>query len=113
MPYRPAVLVALLALAAGTFVFRFTGPVLRSRLTFPPQAERLLNTAAIVLLGALVASSALATGHHIGGVARPIGVLVGGVLAYRKVVNAFAQGQVRSMRMQRRRAWSARRAGRW
>jgi branched-subunit amino acid transport protein len=85
MPYRPAVLVALLALAAGTFVFRFTGPVLRSRLTFPPQAERLLNTAAIVLLGALVASSALATGHHIGGVARPIGVLVGGVLAYRKV----------------------------
>ncbi|GGJ70462.1 AzlD domain-containing protein [Streptomyces brasiliensis] len=85
MPYRPAVLVALLALAAGTFLFRFTGPVLRSRLTFPPQAERLLNTAAIVLLGALVASSALATGHHIGGVARPMGVLVGGVLAYRKV----------------------------
>ncbi|CAJ62191.1 MULTISPECIES: AzlD domain-containing protein [Frankia] len=85
MPYRPAVLVALLALAAGTFLFRFTGPVLRSRLAFPPQAERLLNTAAIVLLGALVASSALATGHHINGVARPVWVLVGGVLAYRKV----------------------------
>ncbi|MER0240486.1 AzlD domain-containing protein [Streptomyces sp. HSW2009] len=84
MPYSPAVLVALLALAAGTFAFRFTGPVLRSRLTFPPRAEQLLNTSAIVLLAALVVTSALATGQHIGGVARPAGVVVGGVLAYRK-----------------------------
>lgn len=30
-----------------------------------------------------------------------------------QVVNAVAQGQVRSIRSQRRRAWSARRAGRW
>jgi branched-subunit amino acid transport protein len=94
MPYRPAVLIALLALAAGTFLFRFTGPVLRSRLAFPPQTERLLNTAAIVLLGALVASSALATGHHVGGVARPVGVLVGGVLAYRKVPFLAVTGNV-------------------
>lgn len=30
-----------------------------------------------------------------------------------QVVNEVAQGQVRSMRSQRRRAWSASRAGRW
>ncbi|MBC3981839.1 AzlD domain-containing protein [Streptomyces sp. AC536] len=84
MPYSPTVLVALLTLAAGTFVFRFTGPVLRSRLTFPPRAEHLLNTSAMVLLGSLVVTATLATGQHVGGVARPMGVVVGGVLACRK-----------------------------
>ena len=81
----PALVVAgLLTLSAGTFAFRFAGPVLRQRITFPPWAERLLETAAVVLLAALVATTGLTQGHHFAGLARPAGVLVGGVLAGRK-----------------------------
>jgi branched-subunit amino acid transport protein len=78
------VLAGLLALSAGTFAFRFCGPVLRQRVAFPPWAERLLEAAAVVLLAALVATTALARGHDFAGLARPAGVLVGGVLAWRK-----------------------------
>jgi hypothetical protein len=39
---------------------------------------------AIVLLAALVATSALTEGHSFAGIARPAGVLAGGVLAWRK-----------------------------
>ena len=78
------VVAGLLTLSAGTFAFRFAGPVLRQRIAFPPWAERLLETAAVVLLAALVATTALAKGHGFVGPARPVGVLVGGVLAWRK-----------------------------
>jgi branched-subunit amino acid transport protein len=74
----------LLTLSAGTFAFRFCGPVLRQRITFPPCAERLLEAAAVVLLAALVATTGLTEGHGFAGVARPAGVLVGGILAWRK-----------------------------
>lgn len=75
---------AMLTLAAGTFVFRLIGPLLRSRLEFPPLARRLLETAAVVLLTALVATTALTQGHDFAGYARPAGVAVGGLLAWRK-----------------------------
>ncbi|MGH3962198.1 MAG: AzlD domain-containing protein [Pseudonocardiaceae bacterium] len=75
---------AMLALAAGTFAFRFAGPALRTRITFPPRATKLLETSSIVLLAALVATTALSEGHGFAGFARPVGVLVGGVLAWRK-----------------------------
>jgi branched-subunit amino acid transport protein len=78
------VVAGMLALSAGTFAFRFSGPALRQRITFPPGAERLLQAAAVVLLAALVATTALAKGHGFAGFARPAGVLVGGVLAWRK-----------------------------
>ena len=74
----------LLTLSAGTFAFRFCGPVLRQRITFPPCAERLLEAAAVVLLAALGATTGLTEGHGFAGVARPAGVLVGGILAWRK-----------------------------
>jgi len=74
----------LVTLSAGTFAFRFAGPVLRQRITFPPRAERLLEVAAVVLLAALVATTGLTKGHGFAGFARPAGVLVGGVLAWRK-----------------------------
>jgi branched-subunit amino acid transport protein len=81
----PTLVVAgMLALSAGTFAFRFSGPVLRQRISFPPWAERLLEAAAVVLLAALVATTALTQGHGFAGLARPAGVLVGGVLAWRK-----------------------------
>ena len=78
------VVAALLTLSAGTFAVRFSGPVLRQRITFPPWAERLLEVGAVVLLAALAATTALTAGHGFAGLARPAGVLVGGILAWRK-----------------------------
>ncbi|AUI58457.1 AzlD domain-containing protein [Amycolatopsis sp. BJA-103] len=71
-------------LAAGTFAFRFAGPVLKARFTVSPKAEKLMARSAVVLLAALVAVAALTEGHEFAGFARPAGVLVGGVLAWRK-----------------------------
>jgi branched chain amino acid efflux pump len=84
MTNTPLVLVGILILAVGTFSLRFAGPVMRSRFELPEQAQQFLAAAAIVLLTALVATSALTDGHGPAGVARPAGVLVGGVLAWRK-----------------------------
>ena len=80
----PVLLVGILVLAVGTFSMRFAGPALRSRFEVPERAQQLLAAAAIVLLSALVATSALTAGHGPAGIARPAGVLVGGVLAWRK-----------------------------
>ncbi|SEP52465.1 AzlD domain-containing protein [Amycolatopsis saalfeldensis] len=77
-------IIAAAVLGAGTFAFRFAGPVLRTRVKLSPRAERLMALSAIVLLAALVATSALTEGHSFAGIARPAGVLVGGVLAWRK-----------------------------
>ena len=77
-------LIAIAVLGAGTFAFRLAGPVLRTRVKLSPRAERLMALSAIVLLAALVATSALTEGHSSAGIARPAGVLVGGVLAWRK-----------------------------
>ncbi|MGW4489937.1 AzlD domain-containing protein [Amycolatopsis sp. NPDC004368] len=77
-------LVATAVLAVGTFAFRLAGPVLRTRVRLSPRAQRLMALSAIVLLAALVATSALTEGHAFAGFARPAGVLVGGVLAWRK-----------------------------
>jgi len=78
------VVAGLLTLSAGTFAFRFSGPVLRQRLAFPPWANSLREAAGVVLLAALVATTALTEGHGFAGPARPAGVLAGGVLAWRK-----------------------------
>jgi branched-subunit amino acid transport protein len=78
------VVAGMLTLSAGTIACRMTGPALRQRLTFPSWAERLLEGAAVVMLAALVATTALTKGHAFSGLARPVGVLVGGVLAWRK-----------------------------
>jgi branched-subunit amino acid transport protein len=78
------VVAGMLTLSAGTIGCRMAGPALRQRLTFPPWAERLLEGAAVVMLAALVATTALTKGHAFSGLARPAGVLVGGVLAWRK-----------------------------
>jgi uncharacterized membrane protein len=72
------------ALSAGTYAFRFSGPLLRRRVTLSPRFTNLLEAAAVVLLAALVATTALTEGHGFAGYARPAGVLVGGVLAWRK-----------------------------
>jgi branched-subunit amino acid transport protein len=77
-------LVAILVLALGTFSLRIAGPMMRTRFELPERAEKVLAAAAVVLLAALVATAALTDGHGAAGIARPAGVLVGGVLALRK-----------------------------
>jgi branched-subunit amino acid transport protein len=76
--------VAIAVLAVGTYGFRVVGPSLRGRLALPPRVDRLLSDAAVVLLVALVAVSALTDGHHLAGFARPAGVLVAAGLALRR-----------------------------
>lgn len=76
---------AAVVLGAGTFAFRFAGPVLRARFGLPPRVEGLMNVSAVVLFAALVATAALLDGPGFAGFARPAGVAVGGVLAWKQV----------------------------
>ena len=71
-------------LSAGTYAIRLAGPALRTRISFPPRAGKLIEAAAVVLLAALVATTALTEGHGFAGPARPAGVLAGGILAWRR-----------------------------
>ncbi|MFJ2633450.1 AzlD domain-containing protein [Streptomyces sp. NPDC087422] len=79
-----SLLLATAALGAGTFAFRFAGPVLRARVTLSPRLERLMALCVVVLLAALVATSTLTEGHGFAGAARPAGVAVGGLCAWRR-----------------------------
>ena len=84
MTSTPLLLAAIAILAVGTFSLRFAGPMMRSRFEVPERTQQFLAAAAIVLLAALVATAALTDGHGQAGIARPAGVLVGGILAWRK-----------------------------
>ncbi|MEU7061848.1 AzlD domain-containing protein [Streptomyces sp. NPDC046197] len=84
MPTATQLLAAMLGLTAGTFLLRLSGPLLRARINFPRRAEKLLEASATVLLTAMVAVTALTEGAGAAGVARPAGVLLGGLLAWRK-----------------------------
>jgi Branched-chain amino acid transport protein (AzlD) len=75
--------IAVAVLAAGTLAFRLAGTVLRTRVEPTPGVLTLLNRGVAVLFAALVATALLEHGH-IAGVARPVGVAVGGVLAWRR-----------------------------
>lgn len=79
-----ALVVSTVVLGVGTFAFRFAGPVLRTRVEISPRLEKLMAVSAIVLLTALVATAALLDGPEFAGFARPAGVAVGGVLAWRR-----------------------------
>ncbi|MFF3139261.1 AzlD domain-containing protein [Streptomyces mirabilis] len=84
MPTATQLLAAALGLTAGTFLLRLSGPLLRARINFPQRAEKLLEASDIVLLTAMVVVTALTEGTGAAGVARPAGVLLGGLLAWRK-----------------------------
>jgi branched-subunit amino acid transport protein len=75
---------AILALAVGTYALRLTGVLLRERLTLSARSRRLLPMAAAALLAALAATAALTEGTGPAGVARPAGVAVGALLAWRR-----------------------------
>ncbi|MGI5130775.1 AzlD domain-containing protein [Pseudonocardia sp. CA-107938] len=76
---------AVLALAAGTYLLRLAGIVLRGRLTVPQHVERLLDLGATALLVALAATAALTAAGGFAGWARPAGVAVGLVAAWWRV----------------------------
>ncbi|MFF3333360.1 AzlD domain-containing protein [Streptomyces sp. NPDC002888] len=79
-----ATVAMILALAVGTYAFRLVGPVLHGRIDISPRVQELLSTGAVVLLVALLATGALTETGHFAGWARPAGVLVGGLLAWRR-----------------------------
>ncbi|MFE1440888.1 AzlD domain-containing protein [Streptomyces sp. NPDC058739] len=74
----------ILALALGTYAFRLVGPALHGRVEIPPRVRELLAAGAVVLLTALLATGALTEAAGFAGWARPAGVLVAGVLAWRR-----------------------------
>ncbi|HET6212508.1 MAG TPA: AzlD domain-containing protein [Micromonosporaceae bacterium] len=73
-----------LLLAAGTYAFRFAGVALHDKIKLPERVRELLPIAAVTLLAALAATAALTDARHFTGIARPAGVLVGAVLAWRR-----------------------------
>ncbi|MCK9893942.1 AzlD domain-containing protein [Frankia sp. AgB32] len=77
-------LVAIAVLAVGTYACRVAGPLLRARVTLPEQVERLTGRATVVLLAAVAATSTLIVDHGFAGPARLVGVVVGGLLAWRR-----------------------------
>jgi branched-subunit amino acid transport protein len=76
---------AIALLAAGTYGFRVAGPLLRSRVHLSDTVNRYLSLGAVALLAALIATAALVDGGQFDSVARPVGVLVGAVLAWRRL----------------------------
>ena len=93
---------ALLVLAAGTYSLRLAGLVLRDRLRLPARVERYVDLGATALLVALVADSALLDGDAFAGWARPAGVAVGALAAWRRapfvVVVLLAAGTAAGLR---------------
>ncbi|MFJ8112618.1 AzlD domain-containing protein [Streptomyces sp. NPDC096132] len=79
-----ATVAMILALAVGTYAFRLVGPALHGRVELPARMQELLSAGAVVLLVALLATGALTEAGGFAGWARPAGVLVGAVLAWRR-----------------------------
>ncbi|WAS99955.1 AzlD domain-containing protein [Rouxiella chamberiensis] len=71
-------------LAAGTYLLRFAGYKLGSRLSLSPAAESLLADAATTLLLAVAAISTFYEGEAFAGFARVTGVGVAAYLAWRR-----------------------------
>lgn len=79
-----ALLLAVAVLAVGTFATRVAGPVLHARVDLSPRVEKIAAISAVVLLAALVATQTVYEAQAFAGIARPAGVVVGGVLAWRQ-----------------------------
>ncbi len=79
-----SLLVAAGVLGIGTLALRVTGVLLRSRIRPSERLQEILDTGVAVLFCALIATAALVEAQEFVGWARPIGVAVGGVLAWRR-----------------------------
>lgn len=78
------IVLATVVLGIGTFAMRAAGPILQGRVELSERVEQLTGVAAVVLLAALVATTGLLDDAEFAGVARPAGVVVGGILAWRQ-----------------------------
>ncbi|HXH34936.1 MAG TPA: AzlD domain-containing protein [Plantibacter sp.] len=78
------ILAGIVVLAVGTYAFRLAGPLLRTRAEVSERVEALLADAAIVLLMAVLTTTALSQDQQFAGFARVAGVLVAAVLAWRR-----------------------------
>jgi branched-subunit amino acid transport protein len=76
---------SIIALAVGTYAMRLGGVVLHDRLELSASVQRLLPMAAAALLAALAGTATLMAGTEFAGLARPAGVLVGALLAWRRL----------------------------
>lgn len=77
--------VVIVVLAAGTYALRLSGPLLRDRLPLPAPVRVALPLLAVCLIAALVATSALTQDGGFAGWARPAGVAVGALAAWRRL----------------------------
>jgi branched-subunit amino acid transport protein len=77
--------IAIGVLAVGTYAMRLAGPLLHSRITLSETVRRYLSLSAVALLAALIATAALVEHGGFAGVARSTGVLVGAILAWRRL----------------------------
>jgi branched-subunit amino acid transport protein len=76
--------IAIVALGAGTYTMRLAGVLMRDRLELSAGLQRLLPMAAAALLAALAVTAALTEDAGFAGIARPAGVAVGALLAWRR-----------------------------
>lgn len=83
-PSPPGLVAAVALLGLGTYAYRAAGPLLRDRVRLPARVRRSADTATVVLLAAVLTTAALLPAGTPAGVARPAGVLVGGLLAWRR-----------------------------
>ena len=94
---------AILALAVGTYTMRLSGVLLRDRLELSDSLQRLLPMAAAALLAALAATAGLTEAGGFAGIARPAGVAIGALLAWRRapfvVVVVAAAGAAALLRL--------------
>jgi branched-subunit amino acid transport protein len=77
-------IVAIAALAVGTYTMRLAGVLLRDRLDLSEPLQRMLPMAAAALLAALAATATVIEHGGFAGIARVVGVAVGAVLAWRR-----------------------------
>ena len=78
------VIAGIALLAVGTYVMRYAGYKLGSRMPLSEWARAILSDAATVLLLAVAVTTALFEGTHFSGIARVAGVLFAIFLAWRR-----------------------------
>jgi len=89
VPGTFTILAALALLGAGTYLMRFSGAKLGSRLALSERAEKMLNDAATTLLFSVALATTFFAGEDFSGFARVAGVAVAVILAWRKVPLIF------------------------
>jgi uncharacterized membrane protein len=76
--------VAAIALGLGTFAFRISGPALRRLYDGSTRTDQIINDATVILLVAVLATTALTEEQSFAGPSRAVGVLVAGILVWRR-----------------------------